>query len=303
MKNWQFGIVTDCYGGNISIEESISFLSGIGFLDIEIAGGQLVDDMQKPPSLKKLSKRLTALRKLLDDSQMTAWQLHGPYGACDLVADSEKTRLKNVEAYKRWIDIGEAVGSKNLIIHIGGRNDLCPGKEPEEIFEKNAVSLSALADYSKKMPIKLAIENLVSSNIDLPEIFNRVGYRISDLKRLIDMVASDKLVICLDTGHANVSNLDIVSAVKECGGLLAATHIQESNHLYDMHMLPFSLRKSKSGMDWFKIFGAFKKIRYPCPLIGECANTSGELPVEMVSFYLKAQKELIEMVMCGEYFK
>lgn len=297
MNNWRFGIVTDCFGGKIPIEKAIELLSEIGFSDLEIAGGQLVKDMQKPPLPGRIAKRVKSLSKQLTDSGMTAWQFHGPYGSCDLVAGSEKTRLKNVDAYKRWIDIAEAVAARNLIIHIGGRNDLCPGKEPEEIFEKNAASLSALAGYSKNMTVKLAIENLVSGNIDLPDVFNRVGYRISDLKKLIDMVASDKLVICLDTGHANVSNLDIVSAVKECGRLLAATHIQESNHLYDMHMFPFSLRQSKSGMDWFRIFDAFKTIKYPYPLIGECANTSGELPPEMVRFYLKAQKELIEMAM------
>jgi len=301
MKNWRFGIVSDCYGGKVSIEDSIALLRGIGFRDLEIAGGQLVDDMVAPPPAKTLLGRLRPLRVSLEDAGMVVWQLHGPYGACDLVADSERTRRQHVDAYKRWIDIALMVGAKSLVIHIGGRNDLCPGKGPEAILEKNAESLASLAQHVGDADLKLAIENLMSHNLELPEVFNRVGGRISDLKELVGRVGSDSLGLCLDTGHANVEHLDIPDAIKECGELLVATHIQESNRVYDMHMLPFSLRASKSGMDWFRIFTAFKGINYPRPLIGECANTSGDLPQELVSRYLKAQRELIEMAMRGEF--
>ena len=54
-------------------------------------------------------------------------------------------------------------------------------------------------------------------------------------------------------------------------------------------------------MDWFRIFEAFAGIGYPFPLIGECANNSGELPLELAVRYLKAQKELIESVLRGEF--
>ena len=54
-------------------------------------------------------------------------------------------------------------------------------------------------------------------------------------------------------------------------------------------------------MDWFRIFEAFAGIGYPFPLIGECANNSGELPLELADRYLKAQKELIESVLRGEF--
>ena len=54
-------------------------------------------------------------------------------------------------------------------------------------------------------------------------------------------------------------------------------------------------------MDWFRIFGAFGEIGYPFPLIGECANNSGELPLELADRYLEAQKNLIESVLRGEF--
>lgn len=301
MKNWRFGIVTDCYGANIPLERAISLLKGMGFRDLEVTGGQLVENMNEPPSATAMARRLKSLRGILEDSHMTAWQFHGPYGSCDIVSNSELSRKRNVDAYKRWIDIAQAIGAKSLVIHIGGRNDLCPGKEPAEIFDANVKSLSVLAGHVGDSGFRLAIENLMSHNIDLPEVFNRIGGRISDLKELIAVVGSECLGLCLDTGHANVEHLDIPASIRECGDLLVATHIQESNRVYDMHMLPFSLRRSKSGMDWFKIFQAFKGIGFRRPLIGECANSSGELPVELVSRYLKSQKLLIETAMRGGF--
>ena len=109
------------------------------------------------------------------------------------------------------------------------------------------------------------------------------------------------LGICLDTGHANVDGLDVPEAIRECGPQLIATHIQETCRGNDLHVFPFTLRQGKSTMDWFRIFEAFAGIGYPFPLIGECANNSGELPLELADRYLKAQKELIESVLRGEF--
>ena len=54
-------------------------------------------------------------------------------------------------------------------------------------------------------------------------------------------------------------------------------------------------------MDWFRIFDAFAEIDYPFPLIGECANNSGELPLSLADRYLEAQKNLMEAVLRGEF--
>ena len=220
---------------------------------------------------------------------MNVQQFHSAFS---FAVDSGKNRIEQVEKIKRTIDLAAGLGAKALVIHIGGRHDLCGQIPDSAIFEANVRSLSEVAAHAKNMPVRPAIENLMSDT-------NRMGCRISELKDLITAVGSDRVGICLDTGHANVDGLDVPEAIRECGKLLIATHIQETCRGNDLHVFPFALRRRKCTMDWFRIFDAFAEIGYPYPLIGECAN--GELPLELADRYLEAQKKLIESVLRGEF--
>ncbi len=293
----RFGIVTDYYGVNTSLEKAFLHLAKSGIKDVEIPGNHLVEDISNPPSIRVFRKRLENINKLADDSGILIWQIHGPYGGNDLVADSEKTRKRNVDVYKRWLDICLELGAKSLIVHIGGRNDFCKNRDPKFIRDKNIDSLSQLIIHVSGGNLRIAIENLLSRCIENPSAFNIYGNRISDLKEMIKTLKSEIIGICLDTGHANIENLDIPLAIKEAGKHLIATHIQENNGIYDMHIFPFSLRQNFSGMDWFAIFKAFKEINYSYPLIGECGNSSGELPIWILDENLKYHKHLLDKIL------
>lgn len=290
MENWAFGIGTGSYATRTSLENAIRFLAEDGFTDLEIESWHLVE---KDFDRETAPERLRSLRELLTDLALTVRQLHAPFGN-DLVAESESERIKHVDVFKRWIDIALAVGAKAMVIHIGGCIRVCWQKKYEDIFAANAKSLAELASHAGKSDLILAIENLMSGEM-------RIGYRIADLKALIAAAGSEKIGICLDTGHANVEGLDVPTAIEECGPLLAATHIQESCPGNDLHMFPFSLRRVKSSMNWFQIFDAFKRVGYRKPLIGECANHTGELPLELVREYTKAQKRIVEVAMHGDF--
>ncbi len=290
----RFGIVTDYYGVKTPVEKALQHLAGAGIKDVEMVPGHLVKDNSSPPSAAAMRKKLRDIGKTAVALGINIRQVHGPYGGSDLVANSDKERKKNVDTYKKWIDYCLALKSGVLIVHIGGRNDLCRNKNIHYIREKNIDSLFRMTEYIGNENLKLAIENLPGRCMESPSAFSLYGTRISDLKELIKALKSDSTGICLDIGHANIENLDIPLSIKQAGENLIATHIQENNGVYDMHMFPFSLRPLFSRMDWFSIFRAFKEIHYTYPLIGECANSSGELPLWMLDKYLKSQKRLIE---------
>ncbi|MDD2709042.1 MAG: sugar phosphate isomerase/epimerase [Verrucomicrobiae bacterium] len=295
----RFGIVTDYFGIKTSLKDSLKLIARAGYKDVEIPGGHLIRDISAPPSASQMRKTFGGVKKLIADLGLTVWQVHGPYGANDLVATSEKERQKNIDVYKRWADCALFFGAKALIIHIGGRNDHCDTKDVRVIRDKNIDSLSQVASTIGNGGLKLALENLPSRCMEVPAAFNIFGNRISDLKELVKAISPAKTGICLDVGHANVEAIDIPLAIKEAGRDLTATHIQENNGVYDMHMFPFSLRARYSKVDWFAIFKAFKDINYPHPLIGECANTGGELPLDLACLYLKNQGRLIAAAMAS----
>ena len=290
-KSLNFGIVTDCYGCKISLEDAVRRLHGIGFRDLEIPCWHFTAG-REPSYLKSdLSSRLKDLRTLLSDLGMTVRQFHS---TASLRAESESARAEAADWIRRTAEIAAETGARALVLHIGGRKEVCADRTDREIFEANVKTLSELADFVGNSGIRLAIENLMS------DVY-RQGCRISELKDLIAAVGSARIGICLDTGHANVDALNIPEAIRECGDLLCATHIQETCPGNDLHVFPFSLRRSKSTMDWFAIFRTFRETGYPFPLIGECANNAGELPLPLVDRYLEAQRLLLESVLRGEF--
>lgn len=291
LKNTRFGIVTDFYGVRISLEDAVRRLSKLGIRDLEIPGWHWDAGQDSPYDLKLHAERVKKLGSLLRDSGMNVQQFHSQFS---LAADTEPNRAEKTEQNLRTIDLAAELGAKAVVIHIAGRHDSCRGIPDQAIFDANVKTLTAMAKHSENTPVRLAIENLMTDT-------NRYGCRIAELKELIAAVGSDRIGICLDTGHANVDGLDVPEAIRECGPQLIAVHIQETCPGNDLHVFPFSLRQGKSTMDWFRIFGAFAEIGYPSPLIGECANNSGELPLELADRYLEAQKNLIESVLRGEF--
>jgi sugar phosphate isomerase/epimerase len=296
MKNKYFGLPSDVYGIKHSLKTSLTHLSKVGVKYVEIVSGhisKITGGSFSKSSIKKLDKA----KKVCSDLGIGVQQVHGPYGGNDLVANSEKERKKNVDIYKGWIDCANALGAHALIVHIGSRSDLCKCNDRERLKEKNAESISELAKHIGKGHLFLALENIPRHSAEHSHIYCKYGNNVSELKELLSILKSDRCGICLDTGHGNIENIHIPSAVREAGKDLVATHINENNGVYDMHMFPFSLRPRYSKMDWFEIFKSFKEIDYPYPLIGECANSTGEYPLWFADSYIKNQKELIECVL------
>ncbi|MBO4489869.1 MAG: sugar phosphate isomerase/epimerase [Lentisphaeria bacterium] len=290
LKNTEFGIITNFYGLQISIEEAVLRLSNLGIRNLEVPGWHWSAGQDTSSYIMTdHPERLNRFRSLLRDQGMNVQQFHSHFA---FAAESEESRTRQVERNRRTIDLAAGMGAKAVVIHIGGTHAACGQIPDSAIFEANARSLSEVADHAKNTSVKIAIENLMTDT-------NRMGCRISELKDLITAVGSDRVGICLDTGHANVDGLDVPEAVRECGNLLIATHIQETCRGNDLHMFPFALRRRKSTMDWFRIFDVFAEIGYPYPLIGECANA--ELPLELADRYLEAQKNLIESILRGEF--
>jgi len=294
MNELRFGIAVNFFGPKVSVEQSLRYLAKAGVTDVEIPVTCLVKDVTKPVSLNAIRKRLNEVRRIADDSGIMIWQMHSCYGACDLVAETERQRQENIDIHKKLLDCALMLGAPAVIIHIGGRNDFCSTKDIAFIRDKNVDSLARMVKHIGDENTSLALENLLSRFVEAPEAFSIFGNRISDLREVVAGVGSEKIGICLDTGHANIESLDVSAAVREADRQLIATHIQENNGVYDMHMLPFNLTPAFSHIDWFAVFRAFKEIDYPYPLIGECTNNAGEYPLWLAQKYLKSQKQLID---------
>ena len=158
-----------------------------------------------------------------------------------------------VETLCRWIDLYEAIGIKNLVLHCDNMVDSGLGKE--ERTEKNIEKLKELAQYVKDKDVTICLENLRPHSPDDPELIDR---NADDLNGIIDAVGSDRFGICLDTGHLHLTDKDQREFILKAGKRLKALHIANNEGVTDQHMMPYS----RGTVDFVQVVKTLKEIGY-----------------------------------------
>lgn len=163
---------------------------------------------------------------------------------CDIAGEN---REETVDLLKRWLDLFNAVGVKNAVLHPGGYKLLDMGCDPERILEENVKSLSELCSYIAGTEMTICLENIV-----------RTAPECDDLLRIIDATGADNLGICLDTGHLNRCSGKQADFIRKAGVYLKALHLNDNEGAQDQHMLPFG----RGTIQWNEVLEALKDVNY-----------------------------------------
>ena len=162
----------------------------------------------------------------------------------DIVEPSESLRAKALDDLKCWLELFGGLDIKAGVLHPGGAKARSEGWSEEKIFDTRTESLKILTDFQKDRPTVITIENC--------------GEDVDTLLKMINAVESDKLAICLDTGHLNLIQGDQGEFIRKCDTKLQALHIADNLGSYDNHMLPYSA----GTVDWNDAMSALKEINY-----------------------------------------
>ncbi len=155
----------------------------------------------------------------------------------------------------KWIDMYEAIGIKNMVLHC----DCIAGSmlSKEERVEKNIKSLKTIAEHVKDKDVFICLENLRAYDDVTDDLV--VTRTADDLLCIINAVGSEKLGICLDTGHLNLTDKDQRKFILAAGEKLRALHIADNQgNGDDQHMMPFA----KGKVDFKKVVEALREINY-----------------------------------------
>lgn len=159
----------------------------------------------------------------------------------------------SIEELCKWIDMYEAIGIKNMVLHCD--NLLNSALSKSEKIERNIRSLKKIANYIKDKDITICLENLRHYN-DKNEIL--VDKSADDLLYIIEQVGSDRFGICLDTGHLNLTLKNQREFILKAGDKLKALHIADNQGKSDQHMMPFA----RGNVDFEEVVKALKEIGY-----------------------------------------
>ncbi len=132
-----------------------------------------------------------------------------------------------VESLKVWLDLFNAIGIKASVLHYGKGKDV--NIHPDKLLRARADSIGELTEHIKGTDMFICLENL-SVKYDAT---------CDNLLSIIEEVGSDRLGICLDTGHLNLAGGNPAQFVVQAGSLLKALHIADNEGTYDQHMMPY----------------------------------------------------------------
>lgn len=172
----------------------------------------------------------------------------------------EKTNKKNREQLKNYIELVKDLKPETIVIHPGvfgegGFSHNLPNyqkavQELGEIGVKNEVAknIRYFGEEAKKYGIKIAVENIFKG---------RVYSRIPDLIDLVEIIDLENVGYCLDIGHGNYDEIDIVETIKIMGDKLFELHLSDNAGDRDAH-LPIGF----GTVNWNEVIATLREIDY-----------------------------------------
>jgi len=278
----EWGLAVGAYP-EAAVEEVLTLLEKEGIEHVELGGiiyvlghipgsyARLAETLgYKPPSWNEVKKRAAELKELLETHGIKPIQMHAPDP--NLARFNEAERAEAVDKVARFLELANILEAETLVVHPGtgipGVENLSLNLSFHEtilrVREANVKSFRELARVAEDLGVTIAVENR------LERVY---GSRPADLLQLLEEVGSERLGICLDTGHANVNRIPPHEFVAAVGERLVATHIHDNNGTGDQHLPPLM-----GNIDWDAFAEALRKTGYPKPIIYEvgCGRSLSE---------------------------
>ena len=209
---------------NYPLQEAIRRLHHFGYQGIEIWGGR--------PHMYRhdLDAEIDDIKRLLDECEMVVpnfipAQFRYPSILC---SSNEAIRCDSVRYIEDAIDNALKLGAPSISLCAGMT---LHGESIEHGWKQLRQSIVELLDYTDKTKLKLLIEpaHRAESTLILT---------IADGLRMVREIGSERLGICLDTGHANVNGEDLHQIVHNLRGVPMHIHIDDNRGDSDAHQIP-----------------------------------------------------------------
>jgi fructoselysine 3-epimerase len=228
---------------NYPLREAIRRLHQFGYPGIEIWGGR--------PHMYRhdLDAELDGIKALLDECEMTVpnfipAQFRYPSILC---SSNESVRRDSVCYIEDAIDNALQIGAPSVSLCAG--MTLC-GESVDRGWKNLRQSIVELLDYTDKTDLVLLIEPAHKAESTLI-------LTVADSLRMIREIGSERLGVCLDTGHAHINGEDLAHVVGLLGGVPLHIHIDDNKGDNDAHLIP-----GEGGIDYAPFVRALREILY-----------------------------------------
>jgi sugar phosphate isomerase/epimerase len=142
--------------------------------------------------------------------------------AVNVIHPEKSRRIDAMDEIKRAIESAEYIPLRNVVIHLGERDD---SWSPRTI-EYALTALEHLGAFARPLGVRLLVENLLSE-ATTPE----------HLVMILEMGHLASVGVCLDLGHAHIT-VGTAEAIATLGGRIASVHVHDNHGTKDEHLWP-----------------------------------------------------------------
>lgn len=168
------------------------------------------------------------------------------------------------ELYFRTLEAASILGCKHVIFHpVRLRERVDNLAVRQRIHDWNVRWFHELIPAAEKFDVYINLENTFDSHHlqkagDPPHPYT-VG---EDMVKLLQDLSSDRIRLCLDTGHANNAGQDIPDMIRLFRSDLATVHLNDNfgyqkEGFADLHLFP-----GEGNIQWAEVIRALKDIRF-----------------------------------------
>jgi sugar phosphate isomerase/epimerase len=162
----------------------------------------------------------------------------------DLIDREKVRRIEAMDEVKRALEAAEQIPFESCVLHLGMKGD----RWSEATLEYALTAVDHVKAFASPLGVKLLLENL-QNEIATPE-------HLMDVLRIGHF---DSVGVCLDVGHAHLSEGGIAAAFEVLKGRVAEVHLHDNNGVRDEHLWPESgsersVAAAKGSIDWTETY-------------------------------------------------
>ena len=200
-------------------------------------------------------KAIEDIKNILDKNNLKCIQTHAYY--YDLTISSQIVDEPCEFAINQAVKATGLLNSIACVTH--ARTSLSSAYIISKTIEDNKRVYTQYLETAKKYNTAVAIENLpiFPGIVPIMPFFTSI---CSDLIDFVDSFKDEAMVVCWDTGHANLMEYKQEVAIKALGSRIKCTHLH-NNYTKDDEHNPLDC----GSISWEKVMNAFKDIGYNGP--------------------------------------
>ena len=196
-------------------------------------------------------------------NSLEAFSLHAPLfpdremgragaPAVNVLHPEKARRIDAMDEIKRALESAEHIPFRNLIVHLGERED---GWSQRSI-EYAETALEHLGAFAAPLGVRVLVENLTSEPTT-PE----------HLVHILQFGHLDNIGVCLDLGHAHMT-VGVSAAISTLANRIVSVHVHDNHGFKDEHLWP-----GQGTIDWPVTIKALQALPKPPATVLEI-NTS-----------------------------